>query len=60
MVAAVGGHACGIRVDRLGERLQVMLKPLEGLLSDTPGISGTTMLGDGRVLLVLDVVELLS
>ena len=59
VVAAVGGHACGIRVDRLGERLQVMLKPLDGLLSGTPGISGTTMLGDGRVLLVLDVAELL-
>jgi two-component system chemotaxis sensor kinase CheA len=59
VVAAVGGHACGIRVDRLGERLQVMLKPLDGLLSETPGISGTTMLGDGRVLLVLDVAELL-
>ena len=59
VVAAVGGHACGIRVDQLGERLQVMLKPLDGLLSGTPGISGTTMLGDGRVLLVLDVAELL-
>lgn len=49
-----------MRVDRLGERLEVMLKPLEGLLSGMPGIAGSTMLGDGSVLLVLDLGELLG
>ena len=51
-------HACGepcerllggIRVDRLGERIDVMLKPLEGLLSGLPGITGTTIMGDVRL-----------
>ncbi len=59
IVASAGQHIA-IRVDRIGERLQAMLKPLEGLLSATPGLSGTTLLGDGRVLLVLDVGGLLS
>jgi two-component system chemotaxis sensor kinase CheA len=59
-VAAAGGRLGGLEVDRLGERLDVMLKPMEGLLSGMPGISGTTMLGDGRVLLVLDLQELLQ
>jgi two-component system chemotaxis sensor kinase CheA len=40
--------------------MEVMLAPLEGLLSATPGIAGTTLLGDGRVLLVLDIGELLQ
>jgi two-component system chemotaxis sensor kinase CheA len=60
VVAAVGGQLVGIRVDRLGERMDVILKPLDGLMSGTPGIAGTTVLGDGRVLLVLDIAELLQ
>ena len=48
----------GLEVDRLGERLDVMLKPLEGLLAGVPGIAGTTLLGDGRVLIVLDLHEI--
>jgi chemotaxis protein histidine kinase CheA len=28
-------------------------------MSGTPGIAGTTVLGDGRVLLVLDIAEML-
>jgi len=60
VITAVAGQACGIHVDRLGERIEVILKPLEGLLSGTPGITGTTLLGDGRVLLVLDVGALLQ
>jgi two-component system chemotaxis sensor kinase CheA len=47
----------GIEVDRLGERLDVMLKPMEGLLGSMRGIAGTTLLGDGRILVVLDIQE---
>lgn len=60
VVAAAGGAVAGFQVERLGERLDVMLKPLGGLLAGAPGVSGTTLLGDGRVLLVLDVAELLQ
>ena len=49
-----------LEVDRLGERLDIMLKPIDGLLAGMPGIAGTTVLGDGQVLLVLDVPYLLS
>jgi two-component system chemotaxis sensor kinase CheA len=59
VVAVAGGRLGGLEVDRLGERLEVMLKPMEGLLSGMRGIAGTTLLGDGRVLLVLDLQELL-
>jgi two-component system chemotaxis sensor kinase CheA len=60
VIAGFAGQHCGLEVDALGERLEIILKPLEGLLAETPGISGTTLLGDGRVLLVLDVAELLQ
>jgi two-component system chemotaxis sensor kinase CheA len=60
VIAALAGQMIGIRVDQLGERMEVILKPLEGLLAGTPGISGTTLLGDGRVLLVLDLGEMLQ
>jgi two-component system, chemotaxis family, sensor kinase CheA len=60
IIAAVAGQWVGICVDHPGERMEVMLKPLDGLLSGTPGIAGTTVLGDGRVLLVLDIVQMLQ
>ncbi|MDY6948322.1 MAG: chemotaxis protein CheA [Pseudomonadota bacterium] len=59
VVATIAGHLGGLLVDRLGERMEVMLKPLDGLLAGLPGIAGTTILGDGRVLLVLDLPEVL-
>ncbi len=60
VVASSGGVSAGLEVDRLGARMDVMLKPAEGLLSGIPAIAGTTMLGDGGVLLVLDVKEVFT
>ena len=58
VVVSAAGQMGGIEVDRLGERLDVMLKPMEGLLGGMKGVAGTTLLGDGRVLVVLDVEEM--
>ncbi|HEX3673967.1 MAG TPA: chemotaxis protein CheA [Rhizomicrobium sp.] len=55
-----GGQLGAFEVERLGARVDVMLKPMAGLLSGIPGVSGTTLLGDGTVLLVLDILALLS
>jgi two-component system chemotaxis sensor kinase CheA len=60
VVVDLGGQLCGLRVDRAAERMEVMLKPPEGLLSGMPGVAGTTVLGDGRVLIILDVRELFA
>jgi len=35
-----------------------MMKPLEGLLTRMPGLAGSTLLGDGSVLLILDIATL--
>ena len=57
VVVSASGQIGGLEVDRLGERMEVMLKPMEGLLGNE-GVAGTTLLGDGRVLVVLDVQEM--
>lgn len=58
VVADVGGEPSGFEVERVGEALNVMLSPLEGLLAGARGVAGATLLGDGRVLIVLDLYEL--
>lgn len=55
LVVSVSGELGGLEVERLGNPLDVMLKPPEGLLAGVPGIDGTTVLGDGRVLIVLEL-----
>jgi len=47
----------GVAVDDFSDRLDVMLRPMTGLLANVPGVSGTTLLGDGTVLLILDLAE---
>lgn len=58
VVVLAAGNIGAIEVDRLGERMDVMLTPMDGLLGSMRGIAGTTLLGDGRVLIVLDIQEM--
>jgi two-component system chemotaxis sensor kinase CheA len=58
VVMSSAGFLGGFEVDKLGERMDVMLKPMDGLLKNMRGVAGTTLLGDGRVLIVIDVQEL--
>jgi two-component system, chemotaxis family, sensor kinase CheA len=59
IVTDVDGRIVALEVDAIRERLQVVLKPMQGLLSNARGYSGTTLLGNGEVLLVLDLREIL-
>ena len=60
VVVSLAGQFSALEVDALGEEMDVILKPIDGLLSGTAGISGTAMLGGGEVLLVLDLPHLLA
>ena len=60
VVISVAGELGSLEVDRFGERLDVMLKPVDGLLQGMPGVSGTSLLGNGGVLIVLDLQDLLQ
>ncbi len=60
MVLAFGGVELGIVIDEFHEGIDIMQKPLEGVMADNPYYSGSALLGDGSVLLVLNIKELLS
>ncbi|GAA0519786.1 two-component system, chemotaxis family, sensor kinase CheA [Halorubrum aquaticum] len=47
-----------LHCDGVLDQEEVVVKPLDGPLSGTPGLSGTAVLGDGDVVAVLDVVSL--
>ncbi len=51
------GHVIVLVDDLLGQR-QVVLKSLEGNVGQIEGVGGATILGDGKVALVLDVAAL--
>ena len=59
VVLEAGGQRLGVIVDRLLEVQDVVLKGLGRLLTEAPGLAGTTILGDGGIALVLDPVALL-
>ncbi|WP_338065221.1 chemotaxis protein CheW [Methylosinus trichosporium] len=59
LVARVAGHTVGVIVDGFAQTIDVILKPLEGPLTHLTGFSGSALLGDGSVLLVLDLKELI-
>ena len=47
-----------LRCDEVNAQEEVVVKPLEGILSGTPGLSGTAVLGDGNIVHILDVVTI--
>ncbi len=53
-----GDRRVGLVVDRLEGDCQAVIKPLGGALRRLPGISGSTILGNGRVALILNIAQL--
>jgi two-component system chemotaxis sensor kinase CheA len=59
LVLRTGAAHAGLVIDAFRERMEAIVRPLEGVLTGLPHFIGTTLLGDGRVLLILDVAELI-
>jgi two-component system chemotaxis sensor kinase CheA len=57
VVEYLGGRA-GLAADELLGEQQAVIKPLGGLFQGIRGVSGSTILGNGRVALILDVPAL--
>ncbi len=55
----VAGVRVGLKVDSLEGQLDMVIKPLPKYISNIPGISGGTILGDGTVAIVIDPSSLL-
>ena len=59
LVVGEGIQATGLVVDRVVELREVVVRPLTDRLVKVVGIAGATELGDGKVVLILDVANLL-
>jgi two-component system chemotaxis sensor kinase CheA len=60
VVMAMGDELVGLAVDGFAERMDVLMRPMSGLLAGMPGVMGTTLLGNGNVLMILDIPELIG
>lgn len=60
VVVTVGGYRFGLAVDHLVGEQEIVVKPLGQLLGDIQGLLGATILGDGRIALIVDVNNLLK
>jgi two-component system chemotaxis sensor kinase CheA len=55
MIVEADGKRVGLFVDELMSQQQVVIKSLETNFKQVTGLAGATMLGDGRVALILDI-----
>lgn len=60
VVVGLGDKALGLIVDGLRGQQEVVIKSLGDFLNNLPGIAGATILGDGKVTLILDVGSLIQ
>ncbi len=58
LVARVGGESVGLIVDDFRETAEIIQKPLSGVLAGLSAYSGSALMGDGSVLMVLNVREI--
>ena len=59
LVVRLLGESVGLIVDDFHGASDIILKPLEGVLSGLTGFAGTALMGDGSVLMVLNPKELI-
>jgi len=57
VIIGFGEKRVGLCVDKLGGEQEVVIKSLGTLLGDVTGLAGATILGDGRVALIIDIAR---
>jgi len=60
VVLQSAGQYVALQVDSFVEEQEIVIKQLRGPVPKPPGISGVTVLGNGRVLPIADVLELVD
>ena len=60
VIVGSGDKKMGLMVDALIGEEDVVIKPLKDRYTNSPGIAGATILGDGTVSLIIDVGQLLD
>jgi two-component system chemotaxis sensor kinase CheA len=59
LVVEHGGAKAGLVVDELHGAGQAVIKPLGDYFNEVPGVAGSSILGNGRVALILDTQAIL-
>lgn len=60
LIAQEDGTQAALLVDRIEEQRQVVIKGLQEAYGRIPGIAAATILGDGKIALILDPVDLMT
>lgn len=60
IVCLIGNQRVAFTVEDLFGDEEIVVKPLGRIFGDLHGISGATITGDGKIVLILDIVELLK
>lgn len=60
VVAEAGYRKCAVFVDELLDQQQVVIKSLDSAFSKHSGIAGGTILGDGKIALIIDIQGLVN
>ena len=60
VVVNSGFQKIGLMVDELMGQEEVVIKPLADYLQEQSGFSGATIIGDGRISLILDIYEIVN
>ncbi len=60
LVMRCGDELIGVSIKRLVYRMEAAVSPMGGMLRGMQGFAGTTFMGDGSVLIVLDMTELIG
>lgn len=60
IIVGLAERQIGIEVDELLGQKEIVIKPLGAYIGRVPGIAGSTIMGDGSVILILDINELIN
>lgn len=60
VIISNGTEKFGIVVDKLKNEQEFVMKTLDGHLAGIPGISGSTLLGNGQVVLIVNPIEIIQ
>ena len=60
VVVSIGAQRFGVLVDRLRAQEEVVIKSLGDFLANVQGVAGATITGDGKVVLILDMADLVK
>ena len=60
VVIPFGDKSYGLLVDKLEGKQEIVIKTLGSLLEKAPFVSGATTMGDGSVILILDIISVIK